>query len=1295
MATILLQAAGAALGGLFGIAGKAIGMAAGSLAGYVIDRALVNSTRTIEGARLSGATPITAEEGAPIPRLYGTMRIGGTIVWATRFEEQRQTTRQGIKGGPRIINYRYFGNFAVALCEGEIAGIRRVWADGQELDLTTVEMRVHRGDELQLPDPLIEGKQGAGNTPAYRGTAYAVFERFPLEPYGNRIPQLQFEVMRPVSRLNSQIRAITLIPGATEFGLSSTPVTATPNPGETKSLNRHVLAANSDFAASMDALQALCTNLEHVALVLAWFGDDLRVGQCRIRPCVVDNASAPTSMPWSVSGVTRAAARMVSRVDGKAAFGGTPSDRTVIDAIRDLTARGLKVTLYPFAMMDIAPGNSLPDPYGGSEQAAYPWRGRITADPAPGAAGSPDGTAQIGLDVAGFCGNAQAADFSSVQGGVAYSGDPSDMGYRRFVLHNAALAAAAGGVDAFLIGSELRGLTTLRDDLGRFPFVDALCDLAADVRLMLGTQTAITYGADWSEYAGYRPDNGSGDVLFHLDPLWAHPAVSAVGIDNYMPLTDWRDEDWEGGNPDGARGPSDQAAMTAAIGSGEGFDWYYATAADRLARQRTAITDGAYAKPWVFRSKDIIAWWSNAHYDRSGGSETPTPTAWIPASKPIWFTELGCPAVDKGANRPNVFPDPKSSESAVPYHSGGGRDDLVQARFLAAHFSRWNPSEPADAAQWNPLSPVYGGPMVDPARIYVWAWDARPYPAFPVMADEWGDNANHYSGHWLNGRLEGAPVAAVIDAVLADHHLPPADTALADGFVSGYLVGNPVSAREAIEPVLDAYGLAAFDDGGTLVVRNARGVPAVTVASDDLVADGDQAMIAAARDPDHDLPGECVVAFRDPERDHQSATVRVVEPDGRGRRLESLGLSAALDPGAAEALAADMLRSRWTERNRISFALPPSDRRIAVGSAVRFTDNGPGGDWLVTDIEEGLTRRINARMLDRAPPHPARAKRRSGAKVPSVAGAPLAKFIDLPLVDAGSTAESRLLVAASARPWRPQVVLASPDDEGFEARSSLKSPSTIGLLETPLASGLPGRINRGGLVVRLLGGELQSVSRSTLLNGANLAAIETGEGAWELVQFQSAEETAPDTWRLSSMLRGQAGTTDAMKLGAPAGAALVLLDQSVVPAGLRAGEAGLLLNWRVGPEGTVDPSAFASAAVTGGVRARLHLAPVHLKAVRTDDAIELSWIRCGRIYADRWDGEDIPLDAAAERYRATITGVAGAILWEGDTDRAALSWPLAEVQAVFGAGAAVFTLSVRQVSAENGAGLEAVREFTR
>src|SRR5688500_10293313 len=83
----------------------------------------------------------------------------------------------------------------------------------------------------------------------------------------------------------------------------------------------------------------------------------------------------------------------------------------------------------------------------------------------------------------------------------------------------------------------------------------------------------------------------------------------------------------------------------------------------RLAQVRTPISDGTYGEPWVWRFKDIRNWWSHAHHNRPGGVRSGSPTAWVPGSKPIWFTEAGCGAVDKGANQPNIFGDDKSAES--------------------------------------------------------------------------------------------------------------------------------------------------------------------------------------------------------------------------------------------------------------------------------------------------------------------------------------------------------------------------------------------------------------------------------------------------------------------------------------------------------------------------------------------------------------------------------------------------------------------------------------------------------
>lgn len=1295
MATILLQAAGAFLGGMLGPIGSAIGTAAGALAGYAIDRALIEGTRRIEGPRMSGPRPFTAEEGNSLPRVYGTARIGGTLIWATRFKETRRTRRQG-KLGPKLTEYSYYANAAFALCEGEIAGVRRVWADGREIDRDTIELRIHRGTEDQTVDPLIAAKQGAANTPAYRGVAYVVVENLDIGEFGNRIPQMQFEVMRPVGELYGRIRAVSLIPGATEYGLSTRLVSRKKRPGETDAINRHVIYAGTDIAASLDELQVLCPNLEHVALVVAWFGDDLRAGHCRLRPGVTSSSPSGLSVAWSAAGIDRPDALVVSKHDGEAAYGGTPSDRSVLEAMAEIRARGLKVTLYPFVMMDIAAGNALPDPYGQPSQPPYPWRGRITCMPAPMLPGSADRTAAARSQVDAFCGQATVGHFDPGTHTVEFSGNPTDWGYRRFILHYAHLAVLAGGVDAFLLGSELRGLTTLRDGSEAFPFVEELCTLAADVRTIVGPGCKITYGADWSEYFGYHPSDGSGDVYFHLDALWAHPAVDAVGIDNYMPLSDWRDVDYVGGNPDGFASPYDPAGLSASIEGGEGFDWYYPDFTARLQRSRRAITDGAYGKAWVFRYKDLSGWWSNRHFDRRGGVELADPTAWVPCSKPIWFTEIGCPAVDKGPNQPNMFPDVKSSENGVPYFSVGGRSDIAQRRLLEAHARHWEPV--VDDVQRNPQSPLYGGRMVDVSRSYVWAWDARPYPAFPLQATAWSDGSAWHRGHWLNGRLSGPSVADLVNAILADHGLPVADVDGVDDTLAGYVLSEPTSARAALEPLVDLYGLSVIQQAGRLVFRRSTASSDQALVLTELAIEGDSHAPEIIRAPSHDIPAELVLGFRDPVTDYQASAVRSRQFGASGSRQHTISFPGVLEAGQARALAQDWMRRRWGEREQLNFAVAEPRADVEPGTIVKVPASGSNSEFLVTEIEQGLVRRVAARQLNRTVPAAWRSSYAGVEPAPSaVAGQPHAVFLDLPMMGSSSAPpHEQFRVAAIQTPWRSQALLVSPEDTGFVLRGSVVRRAEMGVLGTAMPPGVVGRIDRAAsMTVELYEGELASVSRAQLLNGANLAAIRSANGEWELVQFETAAETTPGMWRLAGLLRGQLGTGDANAAGAAAGAAFVVIDEAVVPAGLLPAEAGLRLNWRVGPLGADFAGGNYSAhSEIGGRRALLPLSPVHVRAKRTAGGdLAVAWVRRGRMDADSWDAGEIPLGEEREEYRIDVASVDGSIVRSTNVSGPVWTYAAAEIVADFGTPPTALDVTVRQFSVAAGWGLPATRRL--
>ncbi len=263
MAALVLSVAGGAAGAVFGPAGAIAGRIAGALVGNLIDQSMFPTTRDVQGPRLADLDVMASTEGAPIPRVYGRARLSAQVIWATNLEEvvtaRTDTTgpTAGGKGGggPSVITtsttYSYFANFAVGLCEGEIGRVGRIWANGNLLDVSGLNIRFYPGSETQPADGLIVAKEGVANAPAYRGLAYVVFERLPLADFGNRIPQLSFEIIRPIGRLERMTRAVTLIPGGTEFDYDTNTIVRVLGPGQSAPENRHITTAPSDVIASL------------------------------------------------------------------------------------------------------------------------------------------------------------------------------------------------------------------------------------------------------------------------------------------------------------------------------------------------------------------------------------------------------------------------------------------------------------------------------------------------------------------------------------------------------------------------------------------------------------------------------------------------------------------------------------------------------------------------------------------------------------------------------------------------------------------------------------------------------------------------------------------------------------------------------------------------------------------------------------------------------------------------------------------------------------------------------------
>ncbi|GEP09594.1 baseplate multidomain protein megatron [Methylobacterium gnaphalii] len=1275
MATLILGTVGGVVGTAFGgPIGSAMGKVLGAAGGSLIDGALFGGgTRYVEGPRLSDVAGLTSTEGEPIPRVYGRARLGGTLIWATRPLEVANTLVQrsssGAKGGgSRTVttSYGYYANIAVGICAGEIAFVRRVWADGREIDLTTRAMRVHTGRADQAADPLIVAKEGADRAPAYRGLAYVVFERLALADFGNRIPQLAFEVVRPVDGIAGHIRAVCLIPGSTEFGLDPTPVSVDAGLGATRPANRFQLSHASDVLASLNALQALCPNLKRVSVVVSWFGSDLRAGHCKIAPRVDSLTKATIGDRWSVAGLTRLTAGMVSLVDGNPAYGGTPSDAGLVRLVAELNRRGLGTVLYPFLMMDVPAGNALPDPYRPTQsQPAFPWRGRITCDPAPDQPGSPDGTATAAGQVAAFF-----------------------EGYCRLVLHYAGLLRASG-LAGFIIGSELPGLTRVRGPDG-YPAVEALRALAQDVRAILGHSAKLVYAADWTEYGAHVREGGA-TIRFPLDALFADPAIDAVGIDYYPPLSDWRDGD---AHADAALAPTiyDRAYLKSRLGAGEAFDWYYASDDDRAAQIRTPISDGAYRKPWIYRAKDLVAWWSNPHVERDGGIETRT-TAWVPGSKPIWLTEIGVAAVDRSTNGPNAFPDPKSSENALPPFSRGSRDALIQARGLEAILSRFDPAmtgfEPAHNTVW----PGSGLRMVDPEGIFVWCWDARPFPAFPAFDTVWSDASNWALGHWITGRSEGQELDRLIAAILAAFGITAPATIAADGFVDGFVIDRPLSARGVLESLCGLFGLDVSVAAGRLLIRGPQAARPITLSVADLVEpQNGSAPLSHIRVEDGALPRSLEIGFSDGESDeYRRATAAALRPGGTRRRESRIEAAIVSRRGAAQALAEGALDAALAARDTARFSVSPRRLDLEPGDRLILPDGSLHRITRISDSPSGrAVETAGAPVVTADGGNALTTDTRSRAGPPALPGPPFAVALDLPVTRGDPGALQYLAIAADPWPGLMAVWRAAGLGAPFIVQRLVEHPACLGSTLSPLPPGPLWRFDRAArLDVTLRHAEgFASVDEGAALAGANTFALIGSDGTTEILSAACAELIGAGTFRLTTLLRGLAGSEAAASRTVPAGALIVRLDDgAVVPLVERLDEAGREFAYRVGPadRDPGDPAVTGFTAVAG-LAAFRPMRPVYLRARREAGGVRFTWIRRSRRDGDAWEPADIPLDEASEAYALDLYRDDGSLVRTLSADMANALYATADEAADFGGAQTMIDAAIAQIGGIAGRG---------
>jgi hypothetical protein len=169
----------------------------------------------LKGPRLGEISQQTAKESEPRVIVWGRVRpIGGNLIHCqTPIKKMvKESVDSGGKGGGSKKTQKVehvFRTYALGVCEGPITAFSRIWRNSKLVydargnawgrknnGVFLKNYRLYLGLWTQMPSPYLEAIWGAGNVPAYRGTAYMVAINEDLTELSGAVPQWQFEVER-------------------------------------------------------------------------------------------------------------------------------------------------------------------------------------------------------------------------------------------------------------------------------------------------------------------------------------------------------------------------------------------------------------------------------------------------------------------------------------------------------------------------------------------------------------------------------------------------------------------------------------------------------------------------------------------------------------------------------------------------------------------------------------------------------------------------------------------------------------------------------------------------------------------------------------------------------------------------------------------------------------------------------------------------------------------------------------------------------------------------------------------
>jgi hypothetical protein len=1260
----------------FAVGYPALGFYLGSLAGQAL---FPTDLGNVNGPRLNDLTVQTATIGAPIPIVYGTFAFSGNVIWSSGIIETVTKTKQGGKGGPTqtVTTYSYAVNVAVGICEGEILGISRIWADSvllfdgralasQNPNLASNlaedtwaslanKMQIYTGSEEQMPDPTIESFEGVGNVSAFRGLAYVVFNDFQLENYGNRIPNFRFEVMRgtnkpPLTLLEDENKGV-----ADGYGDNDTLQFIT-RTGQSYWI-AGILTAQETNAAGAPGIGYAYTLtstpsgwVSRDALGGSWIQPDgtSPVYWPRIR--AMDELSTPyiTTAYGGFDWVTAINEFVIDSVlmisptsdDGTFAINWGLGDMSAVNGRTSLKAGSWMAVraLTPATGWTVRQKDAEQEKFGANVDPAftvelqgsstYLIRGTFVFN-VPAACGAKVSMYADGTGAAGF-----------IQTQLpAYANGPLGQSH-------SATEAGVLGTPNMLVGGSYRALdgtgdaTTFTDYSTHYEFT-ALVVTGPKV----DPSDSFYYRMQW----GQNVSAGTRGVIMK--------AGSGV-VARRLNLSSNTDVEW-------AVKQQDETRMLSAMADDpELFIYLNGSTAYWVEMVVTCYTRYEYAHKVSFQLafdgdlEEVNLIGNIAFVYDLGGWENNN--AYIPTNRTpaALGTVLEVSSMDTGSIDRDTWRGGLRLRGLIRTGTNGGT--------LRVRWSVFYGADPSPVG-----GTVYRGSFITAHQLALMGSE--------ITLGEIVEDVNLRSG-------------------LAPEQIDVTDLT---ELVDGYVISRPMTGRDAITP-LQLYGFFDCVESAGVLKWPKRGKPTVaTLTEDDLAAhvtgEARPSAMGLDRKLEDELPRRLRVHYPQADKNYEAGEQGASRLTGGSAEMLDIEIPVAMSDTKAAQISESLLYDMWVTRTSYNFftgndqlALEPADAILLPIEGrmerVRLTSGNQAVQGLLT--YEAL-RDDDGVFVSYAIGSP-----NSGSgvvNVPNYPGEVNAVILDLPPLrdednDGGYYAA---INAIGSTNWGGATLFRSADGGvTYEMVGNTALQATIGTLDAALPSG-PSTIQDEGneLLVTLTSGELESIVWDSLLVGYNAAAI-GADGRWEVIQFQTAELVTGRQWRLTGLLRGRRGTEWAIGLS-QSGDAFVLLDEALIRVSSNVSAIGAARKIKPALASMSIEEVEAIDFTPQGVPLKPFAGVDATGARDISDNLTITWIRRARLGQELPSGSDIALYEAAEAYEVEIldsTSSPQTVLRTIPATTPSVAYSATDQTTDFGSAQSAVTVRIYQLSAIVGRG---------